>query len=160
MWSTFEVFSFLIIVNLFNYYSKIHIAIKLPQILSYFKHTYPIVLSTFWSSTRSLLTWISLELCIVVALMSWTDSTFTSHDHFELEKETEVSSAGSSERRGWRHTIKVLRACLPTKWCSAVVLTEFSFLPDFIKALTKETFQNCFRKWWKQNVQRWQSGEE
>ena len=44
-----------------NCYSKRHIAINPPQNTApHFKHTYPIVLATFWSGSGSPFSWVSL----------------------------------------------------------------------------------------------------
>ena len=48
-------------LNKKNYYSKRHIAINPPQNTPpRFEHTYPTVLATFWSSSGSPLSWVSL----------------------------------------------------------------------------------------------------
>ena len=48
-------------LNKKNYYGKRHIAINPPQNTPpCFKHTYPIVLATFWSISGSPLSWVSL----------------------------------------------------------------------------------------------------
>jgi hypothetical protein len=48
-------------INKKNYYSKIHIATNNPQNTpSRFEHIYPIVLATFWSSSGTPYSWVSL----------------------------------------------------------------------------------------------------
>jgi hypothetical protein len=56
-------------LNKKNYYSKRHIAINPPHL----RHTYPIVLATFWSSSGSPLSWMC-SCAVVAASVSWIDS--------------------------------------------------------------------------------------
>ena len=75
-----------------NYYSKRLIDTNPPQNTPpRFEHTYPIVLATFWSSSGSPLSWVSLvALSCSLDVLNWF-KTFTFHGHFDFWEEPEVA---------------------------------------------------------------------
>jgi len=62
-----------------------------PHPYSRFEHTYPVVLATFWSSSGSPLSWVSLVALSSLPRCPESIEKFTFHGHFDFGEEPEVA---------------------------------------------------------------------
>lgn len=116
------------------------------NLVPHFRHTYPIMLTSFWSRSESPLSWVSL---LMLSWLAWClELTF----RVNLGEDQNSRGARSSEWGGWRHTVVFLGACLSVMVLCSTIHNVFQHalqrpsqrgLPDMLQKASRSMGYVC-----------------